>query len=250
MMPHSKTRRCLCQGLFLSKAESSLISELIAEPVASTDNRPPCFLAKDPMDFDLADALDDKNDGKDAGRPDIRPGEGTLTPSLHPACHQPRCLLGPAGDPPRPLPGTGSRCRTPSPPSEGVRKAEALPCPRVLPAAVAPARAGERDAPAGSAAPSSGSVGREGAPTLAVLGSEGLWLTTCCLSAGFFPRVSSDPLNCSDCVKFPLIPIPDSYLTKGMCCWGSQPLPRHKSRAGLSLGITYAIGWEIFFFHL
>ncbi|KFP13915.1 CD99 antigen-like 2, partial [Egretta garzetta] len=31
--------------------------------------------AKDPMDFDLADALDDKNDGKDAGRPDIRPGE-------------------------------------------------------------------------------------------------------------------------------------------------------------------------------
>ncbi|XP_049683799.1 CD99 antigen-like protein 2 [Accipiter gentilis] len=30
--------------------------------------------AKDPMDFDLADALDDKNDGKDAGRPDVRPG--------------------------------------------------------------------------------------------------------------------------------------------------------------------------------
>ncbi|NXS69441.1 C99L2 protein, partial [Pandion haliaetus] len=31
--------------------------------------------AKDPMDIDLADALDDKNDGKDAGRPDVRPGE-------------------------------------------------------------------------------------------------------------------------------------------------------------------------------
>lgn len=90
--------------------------------MASTDKPPPCFLAKDPMDFDLADALDDKNDGKDAGRPDVRPGEGTLTPPLCPTCHQPRCLLGPAGDPPRPLPGTGSRCRTPSPPSEGVRR--------------------------------------------------------------------------------------------------------------------------------
>ncbi|KFP66177.1 CD99 antigen-like 2, partial [Cariama cristata] len=31
--------------------------------------------AKNPMDFDLADALDDKNDRKDAGRPDVRPGE-------------------------------------------------------------------------------------------------------------------------------------------------------------------------------
>ncbi|KAK4810404.1 hypothetical protein QYF61_024100 [Mycteria americana] len=31
--------------------------------------------AKNPMDLDLADALDDKNDGKDAGRPDVRPGE-------------------------------------------------------------------------------------------------------------------------------------------------------------------------------
>ncbi|NWV24193.1 C99L2 protein, partial [Origma solitaria] len=31
---------------------------------------------KDPMDFDLADALDDKNDRKDPGRADIRPGEG------------------------------------------------------------------------------------------------------------------------------------------------------------------------------
>ncbi|XP_032928118.1 CD99 antigen-like protein 2 isoform X1 [Catharus ustulatus] len=30
---------------------------------------------KDPMDLDLADALDDKNDGKDARRPDVRPGE-------------------------------------------------------------------------------------------------------------------------------------------------------------------------------
>ncbi|NXL03224.1 C99L2 protein, partial [Mesembrinibis cayennensis] len=30
--------------------------------------------AKDPMDLDLADALD-KNDGKDARRPDVRPGE-------------------------------------------------------------------------------------------------------------------------------------------------------------------------------
>ncbi|KAM6125078.1 CD99 antigen-like protein 2 [Phoenicopterus ruber ruber] len=32
--------------------------------------------AKDPMDFDLADALDDKNDRKDGRRPDVRPGEG------------------------------------------------------------------------------------------------------------------------------------------------------------------------------
>ncbi|XP_066058743.1 CD99 antigen-like protein 2 isoform X1 [Chamaea fasciata] len=32
--------------------------------------------AKDPMDFDLADALDDKNDRKDPGRSDLRPGEG------------------------------------------------------------------------------------------------------------------------------------------------------------------------------
>ncbi|XP_030904141.2 CD99 antigen-like protein 2 [Melopsittacus undulatus] len=32
--------------------------------------------AKNPNDFDLADALDDKNDRKDTGRPDIRPGEG------------------------------------------------------------------------------------------------------------------------------------------------------------------------------
>ncbi|NXF51817.1 C99L2 protein, partial [Oceanites oceanicus] len=31
--------------------------------------------AKDSMDFDLADALDDKNDRKDGGRPDVRPGE-------------------------------------------------------------------------------------------------------------------------------------------------------------------------------
>ncbi|NXI39753.1 C99L2 protein, partial [Galbula dea] len=31
--------------------------------------------AKDPMDFDLADAFDDKNDGMDAGRPNVRPGE-------------------------------------------------------------------------------------------------------------------------------------------------------------------------------
>ncbi|NXO71259.1 C99L2 protein, partial [Phainopepla nitens] len=31
---------------------------------------------KDPVDLDLADALDDKNDRKDAGRPDVRPGEG------------------------------------------------------------------------------------------------------------------------------------------------------------------------------
>ncbi|NXS60105.1 C99L2 protein, partial [Brachypteracias leptosomus] len=31
--------------------------------------------AEDPLDFDLADALDDKNDGKDARRPDVRPGE-------------------------------------------------------------------------------------------------------------------------------------------------------------------------------
>ncbi|PKU29913.1 cd99 antigen-like protein 2 [Limosa lapponica baueri] len=38
--------------------------------------------AKNPMDFDLADALDDKNDRKDPGRPNIRPGEGTLTSLL------------------------------------------------------------------------------------------------------------------------------------------------------------------------
>ncbi|NXK34707.1 C99L2 protein, partial [Piprites chloris] len=31
---------------------------------------------KNPMDFDLADALDDKNDRKDPGRSDLRPGEG------------------------------------------------------------------------------------------------------------------------------------------------------------------------------
>ncbi|NXA06984.1 C99L2 protein, partial [Sapayoa aenigma] len=31
---------------------------------------------KDPMDFNLADALDDKNDRKDAGRPDVRPDGG------------------------------------------------------------------------------------------------------------------------------------------------------------------------------
>ncbi|NXU10610.1 C99L2 protein, partial [Pardalotus punctatus] len=34
---------------------------------------------KDPMDLDLADALDDKNDRKDPGRADVRPGEGRLT---------------------------------------------------------------------------------------------------------------------------------------------------------------------------
>ncbi|NWU88588.1 C99L2 protein, partial [Upupa epops] len=31
--------------------------------------------ANDPMGFDLADALDDRNDRKDPGRPDVRPGE-------------------------------------------------------------------------------------------------------------------------------------------------------------------------------
>ncbi|NXN36270.1 C99L2 protein, partial [Rhinoptilus africanus] len=31
--------------------------------------------AKNPMDLDLTDALDDKNDMKDTGRPDVRPGE-------------------------------------------------------------------------------------------------------------------------------------------------------------------------------
>ncbi|NWI84712.1 C99L2 protein, partial [Pitta sordida] len=30
----------------------------------------------DPMDLNLADALDDKNDRKDPGRPGVRPGEG------------------------------------------------------------------------------------------------------------------------------------------------------------------------------
>ncbi|NWW52477.1 C99L2 protein, partial [Pedionomus torquatus] len=32
--------------------------------------------AKDGMDLDLADALDDRNDRKDPGRPNVRPGEG------------------------------------------------------------------------------------------------------------------------------------------------------------------------------
>ncbi|NXS41975.1 C99L2 protein, partial [Balaeniceps rex] len=31
--------------------------------------------AKNPNDLDLSDALDDKNDGKDAGKPDVKPGE-------------------------------------------------------------------------------------------------------------------------------------------------------------------------------
>ncbi|NXQ32315.1 C99L2 protein, partial [Alaudala cheleensis] len=31
---------------------------------------------KDPMDLDLSDAFDEKNDIKDPGRPDVRPGEG------------------------------------------------------------------------------------------------------------------------------------------------------------------------------
>ncbi|NXI57931.1 C99L2 protein, partial [Chloroceryle aenea] len=31
---------------------------------------------KNAMDFDLADALDESNDGKDAGRPDVRPSGG------------------------------------------------------------------------------------------------------------------------------------------------------------------------------
>ncbi|NXR27521.1 C99L2 protein, partial [Cinclus mexicanus] len=57
---------------------------------------------KDPMDFDLADALDDKNDGKDAGRPAVRPGEGRLTSSLCSACYQPCCSLGSIGDPSQP----------------------------------------------------------------------------------------------------------------------------------------------------
>lgn len=39
------------------------------------------------MDFDLADALDDKNDRKDARRPDVRPGEGRLTSPLCPVCY-------------------------------------------------------------------------------------------------------------------------------------------------------------------
>lgn len=54
------------------------------------------------MDFDLADALDDKNDRKDPGRPALRPGEGRLTSPLCPACYQPCCSLGPAGDPSQP----------------------------------------------------------------------------------------------------------------------------------------------------
>lgn len=46
------------------------------------------------MDLDLADALDDKNDGKGAGRPDVRPGEGRLTSPLCPACYQPLLFPG------------------------------------------------------------------------------------------------------------------------------------------------------------
>ncbi|NXX84935.1 C99L2 protein, partial [Urocolius indicus] len=42
-----------------------------------TTKSPPKYKpGKDPMDFDLADALDDKNDGKDDRRPNVRPGEG------------------------------------------------------------------------------------------------------------------------------------------------------------------------------
>ncbi|KFV68159.1 CD99 antigen-like 2, partial [Dryobates pubescens] len=41
-----------------------------------TTRAPPKYNpGKDPMDFDLADALDDKNDGKDAGRSNVKPGE-------------------------------------------------------------------------------------------------------------------------------------------------------------------------------
>ncbi|XP_061862810.1 CD99 antigen-like protein 2 isoform X2 [Colius striatus] len=42
-----------------------------------TTKSPPKYKpGKDPMDFDLADALDDKNDGKGDRRPNVRPGEG------------------------------------------------------------------------------------------------------------------------------------------------------------------------------
>lgn len=51
------------------------------------------------MDFDLADALDDKNDGKDARRPDIRPDEGMFTSPLCAAAPQAQREV---------LPGTGS----------------------------------------------------------------------------------------------------------------------------------------------
>ncbi|XP_074863652.1 CD99 antigen-like protein 2 [Carettochelys insculpta] len=33
--------------------------------------------AKDPADFDLADAIDDSNDGKGGGKPNVKPGEGS-----------------------------------------------------------------------------------------------------------------------------------------------------------------------------
>ncbi|KAG6937139.1 CD99 molecule like 2 [Chelydra serpentina] len=33
--------------------------------------------AKDPADFDLSDALDDQNDGKGGGKPNVKPGEGS-----------------------------------------------------------------------------------------------------------------------------------------------------------------------------
>ncbi|XP_064015650.1 CD99 antigen-like protein 2 [Pogoniulus pusillus] len=40
-----------------------------------TTRAPPKHSGKNPMDFDLADALDDKNDRKDPGRSNVNPGE-------------------------------------------------------------------------------------------------------------------------------------------------------------------------------
>lgn len=34
------------------------------------------FTVKDPMDFDLADAIDDSNDGQGGGMPNVNPGGG------------------------------------------------------------------------------------------------------------------------------------------------------------------------------
>lgn len=125
--------------------------------MASTANPPCCFTAKYPGDLDLADAFDDKNDRKDGGRPDIRPGEGTSTSPLHPACHTVPWDLRQILAVPHPLLGTGSQCQTPFLVGDGARRSRGAP----LPAAPA-CRQHPCPARAGSAAPSSGTEGREG----------------------------------------------------------------------------------------
>lgn len=184
----------------------------------------------------MADAFDDKNDRKDGGKPHVSQGEGTSTFPLHPACHQPHCPSGPAGDPRRPPSPPGNRLSVPDSIPGGRRGEEKQ---RRCPARTAACNQHPLPCPRRQRSPFLRGRGGEG--------REGLCLTTHCLSAGCFPRVSSDPLNHGDRVKFHLVPVPDSYLTEDTCCWGSQSLPRHKFRAGLSPGITFAMGWEIFF---